>query len=384
MAISSRTPAIDVVPAELGHQPVQRLLVGEHGRRHDAEPDRQLAVAEHGHGAEQADHDGRDLGGEAERIRAGPWSPASSRRRPDRRPAAWPPAESRARRCPRDRKPATAPTSANRMKVRRPPMPGSPSPLRFSRSTPIKAPISSAVAKSRITAKSNCSIMTYGLHSPDGTARRPRSASVRAALGLAPVRFTAATLPAEVGDRFAAALDGWRSRQHGLAGAGAAAARLARSPVAGGAHRDRLRAELRAGRRSAARAGARRDRGYLSVYARHRDYHDVLKGRLKELAGWIAARFGLRGQGVRRHRPGAGEAAGAAGGPRLAGQAHQPGQPRARLLAVPGRDPDRPRRCRRTSPSATIAAAAAAASTSARPTPSRRPTGSMRGAASAT
>ncbi|MFO1074721.1 MAG: tRNA epoxyqueuosine(34) reductase QueG [Geminicoccaceae bacterium] len=33
------------------------------------------------------------------------------------------------------------------------------------------------------------------------------------------------------------------------------------------------------------------DRGYLSVYARHRDYHDVLKGRLKELAGWIAARF---------------------------------------------------------------------------------------------
>jgi epoxyqueuosine reductase len=32
------------------------------------------------------------------------------------------------------------------------------------------------------------------------------------------------------------------------------------------------------------------DRGYLSVYARHRDYHDVLKGRLKELAGWIGAR----------------------------------------------------------------------------------------------
>ena len=35
----------------------------------------------------------------------------------------------------------------------------------------------------------------------------------------------------------------------------------------------------------------RTDRGYLSVYARHRDYHDVLKGRLKELAGWLAARF---------------------------------------------------------------------------------------------
>ena len=38
--------------------------------------------------------------------------------------------------------------------------------------------------------------------------------------------------------------------------------------------------------------GINRDRGYISVYARHRDYHDVLKGRLKELAGWIAARFG--------------------------------------------------------------------------------------------
>ena len=32
--------------------------------------------------------------------------------------------------------------------------------------------------------------------------------------------------------------------------------------------------------------------GYLSVYARHRDYHDVLKGRLKQLAGWLHARTG--------------------------------------------------------------------------------------------
>ena len=34
------------------------------------------------------------------------------------------------------------------------------------------------------------------------------------------------------------------------------------------------------------------DRGNLSVYARHRDYHDVLKGRLKHLAQFIASRFG--------------------------------------------------------------------------------------------
>jgi epoxyqueuosine reductase len=36
----------------------------------------------------------------------------------------------------------------------------------------------------------------------------------------------------------------------------------------------------------------RADRGTISVYARHRDYHDVLKGRLKVLAGEIAARTG--------------------------------------------------------------------------------------------
>ena len=34
------------------------------------------------------------------------------------------------------------------------------------------------------------------------------------------------------------------------------------------------------------------DRGTVSVYARHRDYHDVLKGMLKHLAQFIVARFG--------------------------------------------------------------------------------------------
>jgi epoxyqueuosine reductase len=32
--------------------------------------------------------------------------------------------------------------------------------------------------------------------------------------------------------------------------------------------------------------------GNISVYARHRDYHDIVKGRLKHLAQFIAARFG--------------------------------------------------------------------------------------------
>ncbi len=34
------------------------------------------------------------------------------------------------------------------------------------------------------------------------------------------------------------------------------------------------------------------DRGNISVYARNRDYHDIIKGKLKELAGKIAARSG--------------------------------------------------------------------------------------------
>ena len=37
---------------------------------------------------------------------------------------------------------------------------------------------------------------------------------------------------------------------------------------------------------------ARPEAGNISVYARHRDYHDVIKGRLKTLAGWIVARAG--------------------------------------------------------------------------------------------
>ncbi len=36
----------------------------------------------------------------------------------------------------------------------------------------------------------------------------------------------------------------------------------------------------------------RPDRGSVSVYARNRDYHDLLKGRLKHLAQFVVARFG--------------------------------------------------------------------------------------------
>lgn len=37
---------------------------------------------------------------------------------------------------------------------------------------------------------------------------------------------------------------------------------------------------------------ARKDRAAISVYARNRDYHDVIKGRLKQIAGKFAARSG--------------------------------------------------------------------------------------------
>ena len=40
------------------------------------------------------------------------------------------------------------------------------------------------------------------------------------------------------------------------------------------------------------RLGARRDRGLVAAYARGRDYHRVMKARMKALARWIAAEYG--------------------------------------------------------------------------------------------
>lgn len=39
---------------------------------------------------------------------------------------------------------------------------------------------------------------------------------------------------------------------------------------------------------------AQRTRGTISVYARNRDYHDIIKGRLKEIAGLLEARSGAK------------------------------------------------------------------------------------------
>ena len=111
-----------------------------------------------------------------------------------------------------------------------------------------------------------------------------------ALLRLDGIRFTSPALPAEVGARYRTAL---------AAGDHATMGWLAREPERRSSP-DRLWAEARTAIVCGLNYGpdsdplpelGRPDRGYLSVYARHRDYHDVLKGRLKELAGWIAARF---------------------------------------------------------------------------------------------
>jgi epoxyqueuosine reductase len=110
-------------------------------------------------------------------------------------------------------------------------------------------------------------------------------------LGIAPLRFAAADLPAEAGARYREAIAEGR---HGTMDW------LAQQPE----RRERPKG-LWPEARSAIVCGlnygpghdprpelALAERGYVSVYARNRDYHDVLKGRLKELAGWIAGKFG--------------------------------------------------------------------------------------------
>ncbi|BCX18199.1 MAG: epoxyqueuosine reductase [Geminicoccaceae bacterium] len=110
-------------------------------------------------------------------------------------------------------------------------------------------------------------------------------------LGLLPPRVTEPRLPPEIGARLRAFLaDGmegemaWLARDPEIRADPARLWPEARSALVTGISyappRDPL-PEL-----------ARRDRGYVSVYARNRDYHDVLKGRLKELAGLLAARTG--------------------------------------------------------------------------------------------
>ena len=121
----------------------------------------------------------------------------------------------------------------------------------------------------------------------------------------------------------------------------------------------------------------RRDLGLCAGRRLSRRHQEAAEG-----AGAMAGRrIRRRGQGVRRYRRGDGKAAGAGRGPGLAGQAHQSGVARIRLLAVSRRDLHRHRSCRATTPRPTIAAPVRPASISARPRRFRHLTSSTRGAA---
>ena len=109
-------------------------------------------------------------------------------------------------------------------------------------------------------------------------------------------------------------------------------------PLAGGAQRHPARAQLRPAGGSSGRAARERTAATISVYARNRDYHDVIKGKLKEAAGFLASRASVGREGLRRYGAGDGKAAGGGRGTRLAGQAHGRGLARIRQLAVPRRD----------------------------------------------
>ena len=117
-------------------------------------------------------------------------------------------------------------------------------------------------------------------------------------------------------------------------------------------------------------ATARKDCGAISVYARHRDYHDIVKGRLKQLAAFIVKRAGRRCKSLCRHRARHGETPGA----ERAGLGWQ-----GKHTNLVSREfgswlflgaSSRQRRWRRTPPKLTIAAPAETASTSARRRPS--------------
>jgi epoxyqueuosine reductase len=123
-----------------------------------------------------------------------------------------------------------------------------------------------------------------------------------------------------------------------------------------------------------------RERGVISVYARGRDYHDVVKKKLKALGGWIHRTFKTELKVFVDTAPVMEKP--------LAMRAGIGWQGKHTNLV--SRDWGSWARstwrstCRRTRRSAIAAAPAGPASTSARPRPSRRPTGSTPGAASPT
>ena len=135
---------------------------------------------------------------------------------------------------------------------------------------------------------------------------------------------------------------GWPARRHGLDG------HHRRAPPAPAQHVARGQIDRHAGHEL--RAGHRPARGPVGPQPRRHLLLCPMQGLPRCRQGRPEARGRQPGagqrrrrQGVRRHRAADGEAAGRSGGPRLAGQAHQPGVARVRLLAVSRRHPDRGR-----------------------------------------
>ena len=120
---------------------------------------------------------------------------------------------------------------------------------------------------------------------------------------------------------------GGLARADALDGRADGLARVAGGALAGGAVGDHAGRGLYAGGGSAGGAGAARPRGGQRLCPRARLSRP---GQEAAEAARALAGGGDRGgdQGLRRHRAGDGEAAGAGGGDRLAGEAHQPPQPR--------------------------------------------------------
>ena len=186
------------------------------------------------------------------------------------------------------------------------------------------------------------------------------------------------------GGRAAARLrGGGLARADALDGGADRLARRARRALARGALGDHAGRGLHARGRPAGDARAARPRDGQRLCARARLPRP--RQAAAEAARPLAGRRDRGGdQGLRRYRAGDGEAAGAGGRDRLAGQAHQPAVARARQLVLPRRDLHHARAAARPGRAPTAAARAGPASTPARPGRSRRPTGSMPAAASAT
>ncbi len=125
-----------------------------------------------------------------------------------------------------------------------------------------------------------------------------------------------------------------------------------------------------------------RSRGAISVYAQGDDYHEVIKPRLKAIARWLIAQAGGDAKVFVDTAAVMEKPLAQAAGLGWQGKHTNLVSREYRLVAVSRRDLHHACDCRPTRPRATIAATAAPASTSVRPRRFRRPTGSMRGAAS--